>query len=67
MLGAIAATNTDVVVFSVAAGSAADMAGIKPNMIVTTVDGQPMSSAGQLNDYLSAHANQNVTIAGLLG
>ncbi len=66
VLGAIAATNTDVVVYSVAAGSSADLAGIQPNMIVTSVDGQPMSSAGQLNDYLSAHANRNVTISGLL-
>ncbi len=67
VLGAIAAADTDVVVYDVAPGSPGGLAGIKPNMIVTSLDGQPVTSTGQLNDYLRAHANGNVTIAGSLG
>lgn len=66
MLGAIAASGNDVLVYNVAPGSPADVAGIEPNMIMTSIDGQPVTSPGQLNDYLRAHPGQNVTISGLL-
>jgi len=66
VLGAIAASDSEVIVYNVAPGSLADAAGIKPNMIITSVDGQPITSPGQLDDYLRDHPNRNVTISGLL-
>jgi membrane-associated protease RseP (regulator of RpoE activity) len=66
VLGAIAASNSDVIVYGVAPGSMADAAGIKPNMIIASVNGQQVTSPGQFNDYLRAHPGQNVTISGLL-
>lgn len=66
VLGAIAASDNDVLVYNVAPGSVADAAGIKPNMILTSVNGQPVTGPGQFNDYLRAHPGQNLTIAGLL-
>jgi membrane-associated protease RseP (regulator of RpoE activity) len=66
VLGAIAATDSDVLVYNVAPGSPADVAGIKPNMIVASIDGQPVSGQAQLNDYLKAHPNKTVVIAGTL-
>ncbi len=67
VLGAIAASDSEVIVYNVAPGSLADSAGIKPNMIISSVDGQPVASPGQLDDYLRAHPDRNVTISGLLG
>jgi membrane-associated protease RseP (regulator of RpoE activity) len=66
VLGAIAASSSDVLVYNVAPGSAADVAGIKPNMIVSAVDGQPVTGQAQINDYLRAHPDRNVTISGTL-
>ncbi|MDI6897381.1 site-2 protease family protein [Methanocella conradii] len=66
VLGAIAATGTDVVVYEVAPGSPADLAGIKPNMIITSIDGTPVTSVYQLNALLHAIGNNSVTISGLL-
>jgi len=67
VLGAIAASDSEVIVYNVAPGSLADAAGIKPNMIISSVDGNPVRSPGQLDDYLRANPDKNVTIAGLLG
>ncbi len=66
VLGAIAASDNDVVVYDVSPGSPADLAGIKPNMIVTSVDGKPVTSIGQFDDYIRAASNKNITISGLL-
>jgi membrane-associated protease RseP (regulator of RpoE activity) len=67
VLGAIAASDGEVIVYNVAPGSLAAAAGIKPNMIIASVDGHSITSTGQLDDYLRAHPDTNVTIAGLLG
>ncbi len=67
VLGAIAASDSEVIVYNVAPGSLADAAGIKPNMIISSVDGQPVKSPAQLDGYLRANPNKNVAIAGLLG
>jgi membrane-associated protease RseP (regulator of RpoE activity) len=66
VLGAIAATD-GVVVYDVADGSPASLAGIKPNMIITSVDGTPVASVAQLDALMRAGANGSVTVSGLLG
>ena len=67
VLGAIAATNSEMVVVNVASGTPASLAGIHNNLIIRSVDGVSMSSPDQFNDYLKAHAGSNVTIAGMQG
>ncbi len=67
VLGAIAATNSEMVVVNVAPGTPAALAGIHNNLIIRSVDGVSMSSPDQFNDYLKAHAGSNVTIAGMQG
>ena len=66
VLGAIAATDSDVLVYNVAPGSPADLAGIKPNMIIDSIDGQPATGQAQLNDYLRAHPDRVAVINGTL-
>lgn len=67
VLGAIAATNSDMVVVNIAPGSPADLAGMKKNMIVTSVDGMNVTSAEELNAYMRTKAGGNATISGLQG
>jgi membrane-associated protease RseP (regulator of RpoE activity) len=67
VLGAIGATNSEMVVVNVAPGTAAADAGIHNNLIINSVDGINLSSPDQFNDYLNAHAGSNVTIAGMQG
>ncbi len=67
VLGAIGATNSEMVVVNVAPGTAAGDAGIHNNLIIRSVDGINVSSPDQFNDYLKAHAGSNVTIAGMQG
>ncbi len=67
VLGAIGATNSEMVVVNVAPGTAASDAGIHSNLIIHSVDGINVSSPDQFNDYLKAHAGGNVTIAGMQG
>jgi membrane-associated protease RseP (regulator of RpoE activity) len=67
VLGAIAATNSEMVVVNVGADTPASLAGIHNNLIIRSVDGISMTSPGQFNDYLKAHAGSNVTIAGVQG
>ncbi len=66
VLGSIAASANDVVVYDVAPGSDAYAAGVRPNMIVTSVDGRPVAGVGQFDDYVRSSTNKNVTISGLL-
>lgn len=66
VLGAIAATDSDVLVYNVAPGSPADLAGIKPNMIIDSIDGQPVTGQAQLDGYLKAHPDHVATINGTL-
>lgn len=66
VLGSIAASNADVLVFNVAPGSSANVAGIQPNMIISSLDNHSVSNTEEMNSYLKAHANTNVTIAGTL-
>ena len=66
VLGAIATSNADVLVFNVAPGSSANVAGIQPNMIITSMDNNSISSTEEMNAYLKAHSNTNVTISGTL-
>jgi len=66
VLGSIAASNADVLVFNVAPGSSANIAGIQPNMIISSLDNHSVSNTEEMNSYLKAHANTNVTIAGTL-
>ncbi len=66
VLGAIAATN-DVVVYDVAEGSPASLAGIKPNMIITSVNGTPVTSVAQLDALMRSGINGSITVSGLLG
>lgn len=66
VLGAIAASESDVLVFNVAPGSPADVAGIKPNTIITAVDGGSVGNTDELNAYLRAHPGTNVTVSGTL-
>jgi membrane-associated protease RseP (regulator of RpoE activity) len=67
VLGAIAATNSEMVVVNVAADTPASAAGIHTNLIIRSVDGINMTTPDQFNDYLKAHAGSNVTIAGMQG
>jgi Predicted membrane-associated Zn-dependent proteases 1 len=67
VLGAIAATNSEMVVVNVAPGTPAYDAGIHTNMIIRSVDGTNATTPDQFNDYLRAHAGSNVTIAGMQG
>ena len=66
VLGAIGTSSSDVLVFNVAPGSAANTAGIQPNMIISSLDNHSVSSTEEMNAYLKAHSNTNVTIAGTL-
>jgi len=67
VLGAIAATNSEMVVVNVAPGTAAASAGIQNNLIIRSVDGVNVSMPDQFNAYLKAHAGSTVTIAGMQG
>jgi membrane-associated protease RseP (regulator of RpoE activity) len=67
VLGAIAATNSEMVVVNVAPDTPAALAGIHNNMIIRSVDGVNVSTPDQFNDYLKAHAGKDVTIAGMQG
>jgi membrane-associated protease RseP (regulator of RpoE activity) len=67
VLGAIAATNSEMVVVNVAPGTPAGDAGIQNNMIIRSLYGINMTNPGQFNDYLKAHAGSTVTIAGMQG
>ncbi len=67
VLGAIAATNSGMAVVNVAPGTQAYDIGIHNNMIINSVDGVNVSTPGQFNDYLRAHAGSNVTIQGMQG
>jgi membrane-associated protease RseP (regulator of RpoE activity) len=67
VLGAIGATNSEMVVVNVAPGTPAGDAGIRNNMIIRSVDGINLSTPDQFNDYLKAHAGSDVTIAGMQG
>jgi len=66
VLGAIAATDNYVLVYNVAVGSPADQAGMKPNMIISTIDGQNVTSQAQLDSYLKAHPGHVAVINGTL-
>lgn len=66
VLGAIGTSSADVLVFNVAPGSAANIAGIQPNMIISSLDNHTITSTEEMNAYLKAHDNMNVTIAGTL-
>ncbi|OPY29945.1 MAG: zinc metallopeptidase RseP [Methanocella sp. PtaU1.Bin125] len=67
VLGAIGATNSGMVVVNVAPGTPAYDAGIQNNLIIHAVDGVNVSTPGQFNDYLRAHAGSDVTIQGKQG
>ena len=67
VLGAIAATNTEMVVLNVAQGSAADLAGIHKNTIIKSVDGTEVTTPDQLNSYLKSKQGSTVTIGGMSG
>ncbi len=67
MLGAIGATNSEMVVVNVAPGTPAYDAGIHNHMIIHSVDGVNVTTPGQFNDYLRAHSGSTVTIRGMQG
>lgn len=67
VLGAIAATNSEMVVVNVAPGSPASNAGIQKNMIIKTVDGTNVTTPEQINSYLKTRQGSSVTIGGVRG
>jgi membrane-associated protease RseP (regulator of RpoE activity) len=66
VMNSIAASDSDVLVYSVATGSPADLAGIKPNTVITAIDNQSITTTEEMNAYLKAHPGTNVTISGTL-
>ncbi|MCD1294574.1 peptidase M50 [Methanocella sp. CWC-04] len=67
VLGAIAATNTDMVVVNVAADSPAGLAGMQKNMIIQSVDGKNITSSAEFNEYVRSMEGSTISIAGLQG
>ena len=67
VLGAIAATNSEMVVVNVAADSPAYKAGIQKNTILKSVDGINVTTPDQFNSYLKTKQGSNVTIGGMSG
>ncbi len=66
VLGSVAATTGDVIVYDVAPNSSAYDAGVRANLIVTSVDGTNVTSPEQFNAALRSAAGQSVAISGLL-
>ena len=67
VLGAIGATNSEMVVVNVAPGTPAGDVGIQKNLIISAVDGVNVSTPDQFNSYLKAHEGSDVTVSGLQG
>ncbi|WP_424358181.1 site-2 protease family protein [Methanocella sp. MCL-LM] len=67
VLGAVAATNSEMVVVNVAPGSPAALAGIHKNMIIKSVDGTNVTTPDQFNSYLKSKQGSSVTIGGIAG
>lgn len=67
VLGAIAATNSEMVVVNVARDSPAHNAGIQKNIIIKSVDGINVATPDQFNSYLKTKQGSNVTIGGMSG
>jgi membrane-associated protease RseP (regulator of RpoE activity) len=67
VLGAIGATNTDLVVVNVATGSPADLAGLQRNMMITSVDGINVTSSEEFNNYVRSKPGSEILVSGTLG
>lgn len=50
-------------IFTVLEGSPADSAGIEAGDIVASINGQPFENTGQLQDFIKAHENEELTIS----
>lgn len=66
VLGSVAATTSDVIVYDVAPNGSAYDAGVRANFIVSSVDGVNVTSPEQFNTALRSATGQSVAISGLL-
>lgn len=67
VMGAIAATNSEMVIVNIAPGSIAADAGIHKNMVIQSVDGRSVANASEFDDYIKTKQGSNVTITGMRG
>ncbi|HMK46662.1 MAG TPA: site-2 protease family protein [Methanocella sp.] len=67
VLGAVAATNSEMIVVDVAPNTAASQAGIQKNMQIKTVDNISVKTPDQFNAYLKSRQGSSVIIGGLQG
>lgn len=67
VLGAIGASDSQMVVVNVGADTPASQAGIKNNMILKTVNGASVNTSGEFNAMLRTLQGTNATIGGLQG
>lgn len=67
VLGAVAASNSELIVVKAAPGSPAYDAGMQKNMIIRSVDGKSFATEDELNGYIKSRAGASVTITGVQG